>query len=124
MNGNGTDTFLMTIYYQDRYSAASFCYRYSLGPGSALWEKKKKSASEANREVICGGERVARPPQSRFARRFDPVACLFPPLRSLVPGYYRYQAEIKSPFLMSGTVFVSALFCVSFRPRPHGSEHF
>ena len=58
--------------------------KISLGPGSALWEKgqkigagpKIKSASEASREVVLGGERVValspspgyRP--ARFARRY------------------------------------------------------
>ena len=41
-------------------------------------KKKKKLASEANREVIWGGK--------------GPFPCLFPPLGSLVPGYFRYQA--------------------------------
>jgi len=43
--------------------------KISLGPGSVLWEKgekngcwpKTKSASEASREVVWGGERVAAP---------------------------------------------------------------
>ena len=45
------------------------CNFPSLGPDSALWEKgeeigvceKKKSASEASREVVWGGEMVYRP---------------------------------------------------------------
>ena len=35
---------------------------YSLGPGSELGQKGKKSASEASLEVVWGGERVAEPP--------------------------------------------------------------
>ena len=70
---------------------------------SLAWEqapqwgkRRKKSASEASREVVWGGKRVAppfpfpRPPLGSFPSPifflFDPVFCLFLPLRSLVPG--------------------------------------
>ena len=83
------------------------CNFPSLGPGSALWEKgekigvgekkKKKSASEASREVVW----VRRPfPLPRIPLRspiFDPVFLPFPPLQSLVPGIYsRFQASDRS----------------------------
>lgn len=59
----------------------------SLGRGSALGEKGKISASESSREIFWGGERGGA-----FARRYfaflTPVFCLFPALRSLVPGYF------------------------------------
>ena len=41
-----------------------FTRHYSLGPGSALSEKGEKigvGGSEANREVVWGGDRVAEP---------------------------------------------------------------
>ena len=57
-----------------------FTRHYSLGPGSALSEKgqkigvgKKKTVSEASREVVWGGERVAEPgdvPLMPLSQRF------------------------------------------------------
>ena len=44
--------------------AGTLSNKGSLGPGSALGEKEKKSVSEASREVIWGGER-APPHQPR-----------------------------------------------------------
>ena len=42
---------------------ASFCYRYSLGPGSALWEKEKKiserSEPRGNLRGRKGGQTTA-----------------------------------------------------------------
>ena len=59
-------------------------------------KRRKKSASKASREAVWGGENVAPPfppPQvtprlASFAEfsYLTPFFCLFPPLRSLVPG--------------------------------------
>ena len=69
-------------------------YGHSLG--SALGEKgeknwrsrKKKSASQASLEVFwpTGSARLALMADIYFFL-FDPVFCLFPPLRSLVSGH-------------------------------------
>ena len=56
----------------------------SLGPGSALGEKEKKSVSEASRDGIWGEERVTAPfpsPDHRwtcFARRYFSYFCFLP----------------------------------------------
>ena len=59
----------------------------SLGPGSALgekgkksaWAKKKRSASEESREVVWGGKRMAQTPfgslRSPIFFLFDPIFC-------------------------------------------------
>ena len=85
-------------------AGASFCYRYSLGPGSA-------SASEANREVIWGGK--------------GPFPCLFPPPGSLIPGYFRYQACRNHHSLFRYGFRVSAIF-LNFRANrgPMGRKNF
>ena len=49
------------------------------------WEKKEKKIGERSdpRGILAGGDRSARD----IFFLFDPVFCLFPQLRSLVPGY-------------------------------------
>lgn len=60
-------------------------------------QKMKKSANEANRTVVWGGESTALSPSPvhrSVSRRspifllFHPVFCLFSPLQGLVPGYW------------------------------------
>ena len=62
------------IYKQIRLNLA-----WDQAPHRQRWRKKTKSTSEANREVVCGGERVVALPPSpgyrsaRFARRYFPI---------------------------------------------------
>ena len=58
--------------------------------------KKTKSASEASREVVWKGERVAGAARLSLIAvffLFDSGFCLFPPLRSLVPGYFLSEKQ-------------------------------
>ena len=53
-------------------------YRCSRGPGSALGEKGKKSASKASEEVVWGGERVAAFPSAQTTAGLASLADIFP----------------------------------------------
>ena len=58
-----------------------FLYRcqFSLGPGSAMEKKEKKSASEASREAVWGGKRMAPPfPLPQVTPRLASFADIFP----------------------------------------------
>ena len=82
----------------------SFYFERSLGPGFEVGKSKKRGeigkilASEASRALVWGGEMggatlsLPRLPLADFVRtrRFS---LLFPPMRSLVPGYFYHIPE-------------------------------
>ena len=53
-------------------------YRCSRGPGSALGEKGKKSASKGSEEVVWGGERVAAFPSAQTTAGLASLTDIFP----------------------------------------------
>ena len=53
-------------------------YRCSRGPGSALGEKGKKSASKASEEVVWGAEKVLAFPSTQTTAGLASLADIFP----------------------------------------------
>ena len=102
IEGGGKRLGCFVVWYVSHKTIVSYKFCRSLRPGFALGEKgekstwaKKKSASEVSREVVWGGERVAR----RYFSYLNPVFSFCPPLQSLVPGYsvadYQFWCKLK-----------------------------